>query len=107
VLRHFVFIKYRQGTSDAHIDEFLRMTRSLPASIPMLRDLEAGRDVLHGARSWDVLLAMRFDSLEELRAYQAHPAHQALMAFNDPRVAEVGSVDFPENQSGKRLQSRP
>jgi hypothetical protein len=96
VLRHFVFIKYTPGTSDEHIDEFLRMTRALPASIPTLRDLEAGRDVLHGARSWDVLLAMSFNSLDELREYQVHPAHQALMAFNNPRVAEVGSVDFPE-----------
>jgi hypothetical protein len=97
VLRHFVFIRYRQGTSDAHIDEFLRRTRALPESIPVVRDLEAGRDVIHSARSWDVMLAMRFHSLEGLRQYQVHPAHQALMAFNDPQVAEVGSVDFPEN----------
>jgi hypothetical protein len=97
MLRHFVFIKYTKGTSDAHIDEFIRMTRALPTSIPSMRDLEVGRDVLHGARSWDVLLAMRFNSLEELREYQVHPAHQALMAFNDPQVAEVGSVDFLEN----------
>ena len=96
MLRHFVFIKYTPGTSDAHIDEFIRMTRALPTSIPTLRDLEVGRDVLHGTRSWDVLLAMRFNSLEELREYQVHPAHQALMAFNDPQVAEVGSVDFHE-----------
>jgi hypothetical protein len=97
VLRHFVFIRYKPGTSDAHIEEFLRMTRALPASIPTLRDLEAGRDMLHGARSWDVLLAMRFDSLDELREYQVHPVHQALMAFNNPQVADVGSVDFPEH----------
>ena len=94
MLRHFVFIKYKPGTSDAHIDEFLRMTRALPASIPAMRDLEVGRDVLHTARSWDVMLAMSFTSLEELREYQIHPAHQALMAFNNPQVAEVGSVDF-------------
>lgn len=97
MLRHFVFIKYRQGTSDAHIDEFLRRTRALPESIPTMHDLEAGRDVLHTARSWDIMLAMRFNSLEELREYQTHPAHQALMAFNNPQVAEVGSVDFHEN----------
>ena len=96
MLRHFVFIKYTKGTSDSHIDEFLRMTRALPASIATMRDLEVGRDVLHGARSWDVLLAMRFNSLEELREYQVHPAHRALMAFNDPHVADVGSVDFLE-----------
>ena len=97
MLRHFVFIKYTKGTSDAHIDEFIRMTRALPSSISTVRDLEVGRDILHGARSWDVMLAMRFNSLEELREYQIHPAHRALMAFNDPRVAEVGSVDFFES----------
>ena len=97
MLKHFVFIKYRQGTSDAHIDEFLRRTRALPESIPVVRDLEVGRDVLHSPRSWDVMLAMRFNSLEELREYQTHPAHQALMAFNDPQVADVGSVDSPES----------
>ena len=99
MLRHFVFIRYRQDTSDAHIDEFLRRTRALPDSIPVVRDLEAGRDVLHIPRSWDVMLAMRFDTLEELREYQVHPAHQALMALNDPQVADVGSVDFYENQN--------
>jgi hypothetical protein len=40
---------------------------------------------------------MRFDSLDELREYQVHPVHQALMAFNNPQVADVGSVDFPEH----------
>jgi hypothetical protein len=99
MLRHFVFIKYRQGASGAHIDEFLQRTRALSESIPVVRYLEAGRDALHTARSWDVMLAMRFNSLEALREYQAHPAHQALMAFNDPQVAEVGSVDFQENQN--------
>jgi hypothetical protein len=99
-------MRYTPGTSDAHIEEFVRMTRALPASIPTLRDLEVGRDVLHGARSWDVLLAMRFDSLEELREYQAHPAHKALMAFNDPQVAEVGSVDFPDTGSGYALSRK-
>jgi hypothetical protein len=97
MLRHFVFIKYTPGTSDAHIDEFLRMMRALPARIPALRELEVGRDVLRTERSWDVLLAMRFNSLEELREYQLHPAHQAVMAFNGPQVAEVGSVDFHES----------
>ena len=97
MLRHFVFIKYRQGTSDAHIDEFLRRTRALPEIIPVVRDLDVGRDVLNSPRSWDVMLVMRFHSVEELRQYQVHPAHQALMAFNDPQVADVGSVDFPEN----------
>jgi hypothetical protein len=37
---------------------------------------------------------MEFASAEALRAYQRHPDHLAVMAFNDPFVANVASVDF-------------
>jgi len=50
--------------------------------------------MLHEARSWDLILDMRFASLETLTHYRQHPAHQAVMAFNGPQVAEVGAVDF-------------
>ena len=33
-------------------------------------------------------------SVEGLRAYQRHPDHLAVMAFNDPFVANAASVDF-------------
>jgi hypothetical protein len=47
------------------------------------------------------MLIMRFASVEALRAYQQHPEHQAVMAFNQPFVADVGSVDF-ESDAGSR-----
>jgi len=37
---------------------------------------------------------MRFADVESLRRYQQHPEHLAVMAFNQPFVAAVGSVDF-------------
>ena len=49
---------------------------------------------LHDARSWDLVLIMAFDSVDALRAYQAHPEHVALMHFNDRFVRDVASVDF-------------
>jgi len=62
-----VFIKYKQDTSDAHIDEFIRRRRALTESIPVLRDLEVGRDALHTPRSWDVMLAMHAHVLRTWR----------------------------------------
>jgi hypothetical protein len=44
--------------------------------------------------SWSLVLIMEFASLDALRAYQRHPQHLALMAFNEPFVANVASVDF-------------
>ena len=96
MLRHYVFIRYLPGTSEEHIAEFCRLMLALQGSITEIRQLHIGRDILRDARSWDVLLDMRFDSVAELRAYQQHPAHQAVMAFNQPRVAEVGAIDFSD-----------
>ena len=94
MLQHYVFIKYAPGTPEAHTEEFCRRMRALHPRIPGIEQLEIGRDVLGDARSWDVMLIMRFASIEALRQYQQHPEHQQVMAFNQPEVAQVGSVDF-------------
>ena len=94
MLRHYVFLKYREGTHDAHITAFCERMLALRRAIADIQHLEIGRDELHDARSWDLVLIMEFASVEALRAYQAHPEHRAVMAFNDPFVADVASVDF-------------
>lgn len=43
--------------------------------IPQLRHLEVGVDILHTERSYDLALVTKFDSLEDLQAYQTHPVH--------------------------------
>lgn len=94
MLRHYVCLKYREGTDDAHIAAFCERMLALRGVIDGIQHLEIGRDELHDARSWDVVLIMAFASVDALRAYQRHPAHRAVMAFNDPFVASVASVDF-------------
>jgi transcriptional regulator NrdR family protein len=96
MLRHYVFIRYAAGTPEAHVAEFCRRMRALEEQIREIISLDIGRDMLHEARSWDVILDMRFASLEDLRTYQKHPAHVAVMQFNQPHVADVGAVDFME-----------
>jgi hypothetical protein len=99
MLRHYIVIKFKQGTSDEHIGEFCRRMLALRATISSIEHLEIGRDILHNARSWDLILIMRFASTEALRSYQQHPEHLALMAFNQPAVADVASVDFEAMQT--------
>jgi hypothetical protein len=94
MLQHYVFLKYRDGTSDAHIAAFCEGMLALRSAIGDIRHLEIGRDELHDARSWSLVLIMEFASVAALRAYQRHPQHLALMAFNDPFVENVASVDF-------------
>ena len=94
MLRHYVFLKYRENTSDGHIAAFCERMLALRGVIDGIQHLEIGRNELHDARSWDVMLIMEFASVDALRAYQRHPEHVSVMAFNDPFVANVGSVDF-------------
>jgi hypothetical protein len=94
MLRHYVFLKYRDGTSDAHVTAFCERMLALRGAIDEIQYLDIGRDELGDARSWDLVLVMEFASVAALRAYQRHPRHLAVMAFNDPFVANVASVDF-------------
>lgn len=94
MLQHCVFLKFRAHTSDAHVVDFCTRLLALGDAIGGIQHLEIGRDELHDARSWDLVLIMAFESVDALREYQRHPLHVALMAFNEPFVANVASVDF-------------
>ena len=94
MLQHYVLIRYEKNVSDEHIEEFCRRMLALQSSIAGIEYMEIGRDILHDARSWHLILIMRFASVDALRSYQQHPEHQKVMAFNQPFVADVASVDF-------------
>ena len=94
MLQHYILIKYQKGASDEHVAEFCKRMLALRTSIPEIEYLEIGRDILRDARSWDLILIMRFASTGALLSYQQHPEHKKVMAFNQPFVAEVASVDF-------------
>ncbi len=62
--------------------------------IPQLRHIEAGIDVLHSERSYDLALVTKFDSLEDLKAYQAHPVHiEVLKYMTSVRESSI-TVDY-------------
>jgi hypothetical protein len=96
MLNHYVFIKYRAGTSEAHIAEFVSRTLALRAVIAEIEHIEVGRDILRGARSWDLILVMRFASVDALGRYQPHPEHVKVKDFNQSCVESVATVDFEE-----------
>jgi hypothetical protein len=56
MLQHYVVLKYREGTSAAHVDAFCERMLALRGAIPEIRHIEIGRDELHDARSWDLVM---------------------------------------------------
>lgn len=68
---------------------------SMDGQIPLLRHLEAGVDVIRSERSYDVALVTRFDSLEDLQAYQIHPYHAGVVIpFMKSVCASIVAVDY-------------
>jgi hypothetical protein len=68
---------------------------SMAGKIPQLRHLEAGVDVIRSERSHDLALVTRFDSLDDLQAYQVHPFHAGeVVPFMKANCNSVVAVDY-------------
>ncbi len=62
--------------------------------IPQLRNIEAGIDVLHSERSYDLALVTKFDSMEDLKAYQSHPVHVEVLKYMTSVRESSVTVDY-------------
>jgi hypothetical protein len=67
---------------------------ALRGAISVLRDLEAGADVVRSSRSWDVALLARFARREDLAEYAEHPAHRDFLAYLTPLLEASCAVDY-------------
>ncbi len=72
MLTHIVLFKLKDSRNSQKATDVLL---GMKGKIPQLRHLEAGIDVLHSERSYDLALVTKFDSLDDMKAYQAHPVH--------------------------------
>jgi len=74
MITHIVLFKLADPSA-----ENLAATRSkllsMDGKIDLLRYLEVGVDLIRSERSYDIALTTRFDSLDDLQAYQIHPYH--------------------------------
>ena len=96
VFTHIVLFKLKNRSPES-IEETAGIMRSMEGQIPPLRGIEVGADVVKSPRSYDLALITRFDSLADMRAYQAHPYHQNVVLKHVNEVTEsVVAVDFEE-----------
>lgn len=74
MITHIVLFKLANPTAET-ITQTRDKLLSMDGKIDQLRHLEVGVDVIRSERSYDIALTTRFDSLEDLQAYQIHPYH--------------------------------
>ena len=95
-IRHVVSWKLATSDDAERAEQTARITaglESLPAVIPELRSLQVGVNVIPGDY-FEVVLISDFDSVDDVRTYQEHPAHLDVAAFIRSVVAARSSVDF-------------
>lgn len=74
MIMHIVLFKLNEPTGDK-IQALKSLLESMPKKIPLIQGLEAGADIVRSERSFDLALVTKFNSLDDLREYQAHPYH--------------------------------
>ncbi|MBI5561354.1 MAG: Dabb family protein [Deltaproteobacteria bacterium] len=93
MITHVILFKLKGGSKE-NIEKTRDLLLTLKDSVPVVRFLEAGTDVLRSERSYDIALTVRFDSLEDLEAYQKHPAHRKIADYVRSIREAAAVVDY-------------
>lgn len=94
MITHIVFFKLSDPTP-ANLAAARDLLLSMNGKVEMLRHLEAGIDFVRSERSYDIALYTKFDTKEDLQAYQVHPYHAGTVAAHMKSVcSSVVAVDY-------------
>lgn len=95
--KHIVMFRFRDDVPAAVREKarqaFKQGIEALPASIPFIREVHVGFNI-NPAEKWDICLDSTFSSLDDVRAYSAHPDHKAVASELMKFIGERACVDF-------------
>ena len=92
MIKHIVCFKLKEGESSEKAKEVLL---SMQGNVPMLKGIEVGVDLLHSARSYDVILAVVLEDMQALADYQQDEYHVSVVKKHMHAVTKTSvSVDF-------------
>lgn len=97
MFKHIVMFKFRDDVPEeiclSSREEFKQGIEALPATIPFIRSVHVGFNI-NSSEKWDICLDSTFDSLDDIKAYGAHPAHKAVASKLIQYIGERACVDF-------------
>jgi hypothetical protein len=94
----YVFVRLKPPFAEAAALAELRARSHELARIEGVRAVSVGLPADDGARAaWDLAVAVRFDSLQDVERYLAHPEHTAYYeGFLEPRLQVIKAWNFME-----------
>jgi hypothetical protein len=94
MITHVVLMKFRAENKETNMAHAHDLLLSMVGKIPELRHLEVGLNCVESERAFDLALVTRFDDIDDLSAYGAHPVHVEVKMFLH-RVLEASHlVDY-------------
>ena len=94
MITHIVLFKLVDPSAE-NLEATRNKLLSMDGRIELLRHLEVGVDLIRSERSYDIALTTRFDTLEDLQAYQIHPYHAGEVVPHMKAVcSSIAAVDF-------------
>ncbi len=93
MLTHIVLFKLKDKSPE-NLQILKEKLLGLKDQVPVLRFIEVGTDVIHSERSYDVGLYTKFDSLEDMQAYQVHPAHVKVAEYIQTIREAIVAIDY-------------
>lgn len=80
MVKHIVLFKLKNDVSEAEklavAQKFKAAIEALPQVISFIKHVEVGINI-NPNEQWNIALYSEFNTLEEVKAYSAHPAHVA------------------------------
>ncbi len=93
MITHIALIKLVHSNAET-IEEAREVVAGMAGKIPQLRHFEVGANVLPSYRSFDLAVVAKFDSLDDLEAYQNHPVHIEVLKYLQGVRKSVITVDY-------------
>jgi hypothetical protein len=92
MIKHIVCFKLKEGES---VDRAVEVLKSMEGKVPSALKIEVGKDFLHSARSYDIILQVIINSREELDVYQKDEYHCSVVKKHMHAVVQSSvSVDY-------------
>jgi hypothetical protein len=96
VITHIVSFRWKPDITQADIDAISAALATMPDLVPTIGSYRFGSDLgVNGPGNMDFAIVATFDSVEDWKAYDEHPEHDAVRAaVIRPWIAERAAVQF-------------
>ena len=92
MIKHIVCFKLKEGES---VDKAIDVLKSMEGKVQSALKIEVGKDFLHQARSYDIILQVTINSREDLDVYQKDEYHCSVVKKHMHAVVQSSvAVDY-------------